>query len=174
MKSTVYLSLGGNEGQVLSRLKHALTLLSCRQEIVDLKFSHFYQTSPFQVESSDWFINAVCSFQTFLPLEELFKITKSIESQLGKVGKPKSASRPIDIDLLFYGSQIYATDELVIPHPHWKERLFVLIPLMDLTKEVMIHGQEGEESYAMQDLIQLILIQSSQTVSLLEKNPGIQ
>ena len=170
----VYLSLGGNEGQVLFRLQQALALLSAKQDIFDLKTSHFYRTSPHQVDSSNWFVNAVCSFQTSLALKDLFMITQGIEVQLGKVDKPKNASRPIDIDLLFYGHQICQEEELEIPHPRWKERLFVLIPLLDLTKEIILRGEDSLESYVIGDLIQPLLIQSFQAISLLEKNPVLQ
>lgn len=170
----VYLSLGGNEGLVLPRLQKACSLLSATPTITEFKISHFYQTTPVEVDSPAWFVNAVCSFHTTLTLKEVFDLTQCIEIQLGKIAKPKTASRPIDIDLLFYGHQIFQEPELEIPHPRWKERLFVLIPLRDLTKEVIFQGQTGFERYVLQDLIQPLLIQSSQLVSLLEKNPGFQ
>lgn len=175
MESTrVYLSLGGNEGQVFLRLQQALTLLSARPEFAELTSSHFYQTAPFHVDSPLWFVNAVCSFQTFLTPIEVFKITQAIEIKLGKVRKPKNASRPIDIDILFYGHHIHREEELEIPHPRWRERLFVLIPLEDLTKEVMIEGEVSIERYVLKNLIKPLLIQSPQAVSLLEKNPRLQ
>jgi 2-amino-4-hydroxy-6-hydroxymethyldihydropteridine diphosphokinase len=174
MKTRVYLGLGGNEGQVLVRLQRALALLSAKPEISDLKISHFYQTAPIQVNSSSWFVNAVCSFQTTLAPKEVFEMTQAVENQLGKIKKPKHASRPIDIDLLFYGHQTQQDEELEIPHPRWKERLFVLIPLADLTQEIVLQREMGKERYLLQDLIQPLLIQTPQAVSLLEKNPGLQ
>lgn len=170
----VYLSLGGNEGLVLTRLKYALHLLSLQANVHSLQVSHFYQTAPIEVNSSSWFINAVCSVETSLKPTEVFNITQAIEIQLGKVNKPKNASRPIDIDLLFYGHLVQKEAELQIPHPRWKERLFVLIPLSDLIPEIIIHGSGGNEHYVLKDLIQPLLMESSQTVSLLEKNPGLQ
>lgn len=174
MKTHVYLALGGNEGQVLFRLQQALKMLANHKEIIQLKSSHFYQTAPHQVNSPLWFTNAVCSFHTSLDLTHLFTITQSIEIQLGKVTKPKNASRPIDIDLLFYGDQTYQLSDLEIPHPRWKERLFVLAPLADLTQEIKIQGLKGTESYILQNLIDSLAIQSLQEIYLLEKNPDLQ
>jgi 2-amino-4-hydroxy-6-hydroxymethyldihydropteridine diphosphokinase len=174
MASTTYLSLGGNEGEVLPRLQQALVLLSTQQDLNNLKISHFYRTAPFQMNHSSWFVNAVCSFQTALAPQDIFKITQAIEIQLGKVDKPKNAARPIDIDLLFYGHLVCHERNLEIPHPCWKERLFVLIPLRDLTKEVILHGPSGREHYVVQDLIQPLLSQSPEIVYLIEKNPGFQ
>ena len=172
-KSTkVYLSLGGNIGNAFLCLKQALALLSFEQHaIASLKISHFYQTSPLQVESLNWFVNAACSFSTNLSIQEIFKLTQNIEKQLGKIEKPKNADRPIDIDILFYGNHFYRNHELDIPHPRWKERLFVLIPLLDLTGEIFLQGERDVEHYLLPDLIQSLLLESNQTVSLLEKNP---
>jgi 2-amino-4-hydroxy-6-hydroxymethyldihydropteridine diphosphokinase len=171
---TVYLSLGGNEGQVLLRLQQALRALSCQQGIANLKSSHFYQTAPIAVETTSWFVNAVCSFHTHCTVKEIFKITQAIEIQFGKVHKPKNASRPIDIDLLFYGQQICKDQELEIPHPHWQERLFVLVPLADLTNDIVLNREGNLEYYFLPDLIQPLLVQSPQAISLLEKNSPLR
>ncbi len=172
--SMVYLSLGGNEGDVLSSLQQALTLLSLEKEIFLLKYSHFYRTAPIHTNSLCWFVNAVCSFQTSLSPNEVFKITQAIEKLLGKVPKPKNASRPIDIDILFYGDQTLQERELEIPHPRWKERLFVLIPLADLTKKILIRQLTNSKCYLLEDLIHPLLKQSTQEIYLLEKNPNLQ
>lgn len=174
MKSHVYLALGGNEGQVLFRLQQALKMLAAQKEITHLRSSHFYRTAPHEVNSPLWFVNAVCSFQTTLNPIDLFNITQSIETQLGKVSKPKNAARPIDIDLLFYSDQVYQLNGLEIPHPRWRERLFVLTPLADLTQEIMIQGLKRTEHYLLKNLIDSLTAQSSQEIYLLEKNPDLQ
>lgn len=98
-------------------------------------------------------------------------MTQEIEKQLGKVKKSKTAARPIDIDFIFYGNQaLYdPVQDLEIPHPRWKERLFVLIPLADLTPEIEIAGSTGLEHYYLKDLIQPLLIQSPNVVSFLKE-----
>lgn len=171
----VFLSLGGNQGNAFSYLQQALALLCSHTESVSqLKISHYYRTEPLGCETPHWFVNAACSFWTCMSLQEVFQMTQAIEKQLGKIEKPKSADRPIDIDLLFYDKQMVKTEELEIPHPRWKERLFVLIPLADITKDIFLHTESGVERYLLQDLIQFLSAQPNQTVSLLEKNPDLQ
>lgn len=171
----VYLGLGGNLGNALFRLQLAFSLLHSKKDSVSqLKISHYYRTAPQYYESPHWYVNAACSFWTSLSLQEVFDMTKTIESQLGKVNKAKNADRPIDIDLLFYGKEFCRDPELEIPHPRWKERLFVLVPLADLIDE--IHLEEGNlvERYLIKDLIQPLMENSGQSISLLEKNPQLQ
>ena len=50
-------------------------------------------------------------------------------------------SRIIDLDLLMYGDEIIESKKLVIPHPRMHERLFVLIPLKDIDKNIVIPNQ---------------------------------
>ena len=40
--------------------------------------------------------------------------------------------RPLDLDILLFGTKIVSTPELIIPNPRMKERAFVLIPLLEL------------------------------------------
>ncbi|HRD54987.1 MAG TPA: 2-amino-4-hydroxy-6-hydroxymethyldihydropteridine diphosphokinase [Parachlamydiaceae bacterium] len=131
-----YVGLGGNIGDSVSLLKQALKEISLLEGIEDLKVSSFYQTTPVSDLSQNSYINAVCSFMTSLPVFELLKKLQQIEENLGKVKKPKNEPRPIDLDLLFFGDSCIKEKELQIPHPRWHERLFVLVPLSELTEEV--------------------------------------
>lgn len=51
--------------------------------------------------------------------------------------------RTIDIDLLFYDSDILNTDGLIVPHQHLHERAFVLKPLQDILPN-FIHPLENK------------------------------
>ncbi|MBA2368712.1 MAG: 2-amino-4-hydroxy-6-hydroxymethyldihydropteridine diphosphokinase [Candidatus Protochlamydia sp.] len=134
----VYLSIGGNFEESHVLIKQAVSLLHSVAELNAIATSSLYETSPFEVASTKTFFNLVCSFWTLLPPRLLFEKIEAIENSLGKVPKPKSCDRPIDIDILFYGSRHYEDDCLSIPHPRWKERLFVLVPLLELASTIQI------------------------------------
>ena len=56
---------------------------------------------------------------------------------MGRNRKPhfnenKYVSRIIDIDILFYGSEIINSKKLIIPHPRINLRNFILVPLSEL------------------------------------------
>ena len=64
----------------------------------------------------------------------------AIENLVGSKASFQNGPREIDIDILFYGDEIIAMDNLVIPHPRLHERAFVLIPMLDLNSE-FIHPE---------------------------------
>ena len=68
------------------------------------------------------------------------KLIKQIESDIGRQTTFRYGPREIDIDILLYGDQISHTNVLVIPHPRLLERAFVLIPLCELSPELIIPG----------------------------------
>jgi 2-amino-4-hydroxy-6-hydroxymethyldihydropteridine diphosphokinase len=124
-------------------------------------------TSPLEIiDGGGFFVNAVCCFQTTLSPKQLLVELQKIEGDLGKGTKPKNASRFIDIDILFYGKEVYQDEKLEIPHPRWKERLFVLVPLAELTPVIHLHNKQ----WILSDLIHALSQEKEQTVSLLEKN----
>lgn len=134
--TNVFVGLGGNLGEPQANLNAALNKI---KEIgSELKISKFYSTKPISTIEQPRFINAVCSFKTNLDPYALFLRLEEIETILGKVKKTKDAPRLIDLDILFYGCEVYEKKGLLIPHAHWKERLFVLIPLLDLVKEIQV------------------------------------
>ena len=44
-------------------------------------------------------------------------------------------SRPIDIDILFFGSMVIHTPLLTVPHPRLPQRRFALLPLCDIAPD---------------------------------------
>lgn len=155
----VYLSLGSNLGNSFAILQQALILL---QELPVQKFScsQVYETTPVSSISQPNFLNAVCSFETALSVSELFTRIQMIEKKLGKVPKPREAPRLIDLDILFYGEENYADLQLKIPHPRWLERLFVLVPLSELTTKIKINHQGVSKEWILKDCISSIKNQS--------------
>lgn len=138
-----YLGLGGNIGQSLSILQEALTKIAGLNGIYDVIVSRFYKTKPVSDIPQPDFINAVCKFKTSLSADELLKNLQQIEKSLGKTQKAKNAPRVIDLDCLFFGNEQHQTETLTIPHPHWQDRLFVLVPLLDLVSELDVPTENG-------------------------------
>ena len=161
--TSIYLGLGGNLKSPGKMIRKALKAVACIPGVTLLKVSRFYQTSPVgDINQSD-FINAVCHLSTVLDPKILMWELQKIEMDLGKVPKGKTAPRIIDIDLLFYGTLTYLDEELEIPHPLWKKRLFVLVPLAELTSHIKITSGFGCEDFVLNDLI-VSLVGSGQDI----------
>lgn len=85
----------------------------------------------------DDFLNCVLKVESTYSAKKILKKILSIETQMGRVRKEKEgfASRPIDIDMLFYDDEIINTKELIVPHPEIQNRKFVLAPLEAISSE---------------------------------------
>ena len=57
---------------------------------------------------------------------------QELERQAGRQPGPRWGPRVLDLDLLWFGQRCSATPELVLPHPRWQQRSFVLAPLVAL------------------------------------------
>lgn len=139
---TVYLGLGANLGTPLLTIQSALESIRNLRGVQNLKVSSFYKTKPVSDIPQPYFVNAVCSFETYMDPHFLFSRLEYIESLHGKVPKPKNAPRLIDIDLLFYGNLFIRTTKLEVPHPRWDQRLFVIVPLTDLISNISFWNPE--------------------------------
>jgi len=131
----VYFLMGGNLGDreqiladAIARMSSAIGQFVC--------VSSIYETEPWGFEHELNFLNQVLVLNSDLTGIEILDITQQIETDLGRIRKKKQYSeRTIDIDILFYGDQIISSDKLKIPHPRIQERLFALIPMMDVAPD---------------------------------------
>jgi len=137
-RTVVYLGLGSNLGDREEQLNRAIELLAAK---LDLEMtSSTYETEPVGYVEQPRFLNLVCRGYTELTPGQLLRLAKDIESEMGRVPSFRDASRPIDIDILFYDDEIIKTHNLTIPHPRLAERAFVLIPLAEIAPEMMHPG----------------------------------
>ncbi len=131
----LYLSLGSNLGDRQASLLRALSLLSERVGRLE-RVSTFIETEPWGFVSRNKFLNACCLLLTSLTPRECLRETQEIERLLGRTGKtPKDGSyadRTIDIDLLLYDDLHIHEPGLTLPHPHMRERDFVMRPLEEI------------------------------------------
>lgn len=133
MKNRVFLSLGTNLGDKEENLREAIFLLSKVGKIVYQ--SRFYEFAPWGFSSENLFLNMALEMQTELSPEELLDEILKIEKTLGREKKTQNGNysdRKIDIDILFFNSQVFENERLVIPHPLISEREFVLEPLAEI------------------------------------------
>ncbi|MDU2066660.1 MAG: 2-amino-4-hydroxy-6-hydroxymethyldihydropteridine diphosphokinase, partial [Sporomusaceae bacterium] len=144
----IYLSLGSNMGNRASYLKEACCLL-LEKQIRICHMSSFYETEPVGFREQPDFLNLVLAVETKHSPEELLKICLEIEAQLGRVRVKKWGPRVVDIDLILYHQEVRKSEFLVLPHPLFTKRRFVLEPLAEIAEdEIVFEGKTAKQLVA--------------------------
>lgn len=134
----VYLGLGSNIGESRKNIESALLLLEKKVKI--LNKSSYYETEPVGFKDQPWFLNLVVECQTDLTPNELLDYTQSIERQMKRVKTILNGPRIIDIDILLYDDIEIESERLTVPHPRMRERAFVMVPLFELSPNLLINN----------------------------------
>jgi 2-amino-4-hydroxy-6-hydroxymethyldihydropteridine diphosphokinase len=128
---TAYLSLGSNIGDRAANIARAIELLA-HAGVRITRRSSLYATEPVDFEPQRWFLNCVVEAETSLMPRQLLSALRRIERELGRKQLVARGPRTVDLDILFYGSNIIHASDLEIPHPRLAERRFVLVPLAEI------------------------------------------
>ena len=67
----------------------------------------------------------------------------SIETHFGRDRRARNAARTLDLDLILYGGAVIDEPGLVVPHPRFRGRAFVLVPLAEIAGD-MVDPVTGE------------------------------
>lgn len=141
-----YIALGSNIGDKVAYLNKAIVQLNEHKDIEVVSVSKFLTTEPWGNINQDKFVNAVCIINTELPPIKLLALTQQIELECGRVRHEHWGPRTLDLDLIYAvkDSDIITvkTDELVLPHPYFWERNFVLEPLAELEPNFIFNNQK--------------------------------
>jgi len=130
-KNKVVLSLGGNVGEVKQVFELAIGLIQAKIGKLILS-SSLYSTKAWGVENQPDFLNQVIILESTLSPFEVLDSCLEIELELGRVRKEKWHERVIDIDVLFFNSELINSTNLILPHPYIHERNFILFPLVEI------------------------------------------
>jgi 2-amino-4-hydroxy-6-hydroxymethyldihydropteridine diphosphokinase len=133
----VFLGLGSNEGNRQENISQALSQLAKTAGIHMACVSSLYETEPFGFKEQSYFLNAVVSITTDLSPEDLLQRCQSIEKNLGRKRHLHWGPRTIDIDILLFDDVVKNTEELILPHPYFAQRRFVLLPLSEIEQGVV-------------------------------------
>ena len=132
-----FILLGSNLGERELLLKKAIMMIgeSCGEVV---SCSKIYETEPWGFVAENNFLNQVVMIKTDLEPYALLKELLSIEAVLGRQRDESVkgyASRPMDLDVLYYGDMIINDTDLIVPHPRLHMRRFTLLPLCDIASE---------------------------------------
>ncbi|GAA4065789.1 2-amino-4-hydroxy-6-hydroxymethyldihydropteridine diphosphokinase [Flavobacterium cheonanense] len=131
----VILSLGSNQGNRLENIEHCIDLLHHEVGTV-VKVSSLFESDSWGF-SSDSFYNCAVLIHTHKNPQKLLKNILKVEKKLGRVRTESSDYQPrvIDVDMISFDDEIIESESLQIPHKHLQDRLFVLLPMMELVSD---------------------------------------
>ena len=92
-----------------------------------------YETDPVGgLPDAPVFLNAVVVGTTLLGPRALLEALLAIEAAAGRERPFVNAPRTLDLDLILYGDFVIDEPGLQVPHPRFRDRLFVLAPLAEV------------------------------------------
>jgi len=141
---TVYILLGSNIGDREKNLGRAIASIETIPGVELVATSAIYLSDAEDMaEDSPSFLNQVAMADYEYRPQELLVALEAIETKMGRIDKGNHLPRVIDLDILLFGDQIIETEELSIPHRQLLNRSFAMLPLLQITPEI-IHPVTGK------------------------------
>ena len=134
------LGLGTNIGDRLKNLNECIKAFELAPGTQIIKKSAVYETSPVGYANQQDFYNCCVLAESDLNPHEMLGLCLGVACGLGRVRSFKNGPRIIDADLLLAEDKIIRTPNLIVPHARMNERLFVLLPLLDLFENGVAFG----------------------------------
>ena len=134
---SVFVLLGSNLGDRELLVNQACKMIGERCGEIVAK-SRLYESEPWGFQSEHWFLNQVVELATSLSPDALMQSLLDIEKELGRDRTTPHngyVSRPIDLDILYFGNEIIETQLVTAPHPRLHQRRFTLLPLCDIAPD---------------------------------------
>jgi 2-amino-4-hydroxy-6-hydroxymethyldihydropteridine diphosphokinase len=143
-EQSVILLLGSNDIEAQSIVSKAISIIDIAVGRV-VKRSQSYRSKAYGFTSDREFVNEAVEITTTIDAYELLRRINLIEALLGRdrdverqvkaVTNEAYASRPIDIDIIFYGDMTFDDSRLIIPYHFLDEREYALRPVAEIVPE---------------------------------------
>ena len=142
--SWALIALGSNLGDSARVMRAAMDELD-RFAATPCRRSSLWKSSPVDCPpGSPFFVNGAVAFEPAADEtpESLLTKLQAMEKKFGRRRKKLlNEPRPLDLDLIAFGSEIRASRRLILPHPRAHLRRFVLAPLKEIAPEFVLQGQ---------------------------------
>jgi 2-amino-4-hydroxy-6-hydroxymethyldihydropteridine diphosphokinase len=127
----VALALGSNLGDRERTLRSAVDAL--RLHLDDVRVSSLQETAYVgEGDPQPSYLNGAVVGDTSLAPRALLSVLLTIEQAYGRTRPGPDAPRTLDLDLILFGVELCNEPGLVVPHPRFRGRRFVLEPLAEI------------------------------------------
>jgi 2-amino-4-hydroxy-6-hydroxymethyldihydropteridine diphosphokinase len=137
-----FLGLGSNLGERLTYLRGAVDAmpdLAC--------VSSLYETDPIGGPEQGAYLNCVVELDTDLTPRQLLVLCRTLEAAAERIRIERWGPRTLDVDVVYVDGEVVNEPDLVVPHPRWRDRAFVMIPLGELAPDLLdgwVDPDEGD------------------------------
>ncbi|MHB1245943.1 MAG: 2-amino-4-hydroxy-6-hydroxymethyldihydropteridine diphosphokinase [Sulfuriferula sp.] len=147
LPARAYVALGSNLADPAGQVLAALDAIAALPDTRLLARSSLYLNAAVGYADQPDFINAVVLLETGLTPQQLLDALLNIEHVFGRERTFRNAPRVIDLDVLSYAALQCHDAGLTLPHPRMHERAFVLIPLLEISPDMVIPGLQAAAHY---------------------------
>lgn len=131
--TVAFIGIGSNVGDRATFCRAAVEALEGTPGVVVEKVSSLYETEPIGGPPQRSFVNLAVRVDAEVSAIELLMTCKDIERRIGREpSEIRWGPRVVDLDLLLYGEDKIVEPDLEVPHPHIRQRRFVLVPLLEI------------------------------------------
>jgi 2-amino-4-hydroxy-6-hydroxymethyldihydropteridine diphosphokinase len=134
------ISVGTNMGDRKKNIENAVEALNNIPYTDVIEVSSIYQTEPVDYVRQDDFYNAIFVVKTKFNPNEMLGICLGIESGFGRVRGIKCGPRILDLDVIFAENLEIDEPNLIVPHPRYSQRRFILEPLLEIFPSGEVFG----------------------------------
>lgn len=131
-----FLALGSNLGDRREHLERTVRMLA-DAGITLVRSSSTYSTEPVGLKEQPRFLNAVIEVECDRSPHELLSVCREVERMRQRQRLGPDGPRTLDVDVVLFGDRVLDTEDLVIPHPRYVRRRFVLEPMAEIAGDVM-------------------------------------
>lgn len=136
-----FLGLGGNLGDSRAAMAEALQTIDATTGITVMTVSSIYRTPPWGKLDQPDFLNVVAGIETKLQPRGLLDACLNAERKLKRIRAERWGPRLIDIDVLWFEGETVDGPGLQVPHPRMLERAFVMVPLAEIARDLILQGR---------------------------------
>lgn len=136
------ISVGTNIGDRKANIDKCIASINLLMYTDVTEQTAIYETEPVGYARQNNFYNIILKVESVFEPHEMLGICLGIEAGFGRVRTLRNGPRIIDLDIIFAEDMKIESRNLIVPHPRYTERRFILEPLLELFPDGIVYGRD--------------------------------